>query len=41
MTWRAGTLEYMAPEVLDKPTVEEVFHEVSNCFHDVFVCCMR
>ncbi|GFR40827.1 hypothetical protein Agub_g1302 [Astrephomene gubernaculifera] len=25
---RAGALEYMAPEVLDKPTAEEVFHQV-------------
>ncbi len=25
---RAGALEYMAPEVLDKPTAEEVFHRV-------------
>ncbi|PNW85774.1 hypothetical protein CHLRE_03g205950v5 [Chlamydomonas reinhardtii] len=25
---RAGTLEYMAPEVLDKPSAEEVFHQV-------------
>lgn len=25
---RAGSLEYMAPEVLDKPTAEEVFHRV-------------
>jgi hypothetical protein len=25
---QAGTLEYMAPEVLSKPTDEEVFHEV-------------
>uniref|UniRef100_A0A061QWJ5 Protein kinase domain-containing protein n=2 Tax=Tetraselmis sp. GSL018 TaxID=582737 RepID=A0A061QWJ5_9CHLO len=26
--FRVGTLEYMAPEVVDKPTAEEVFHEV-------------
>ncbi|EFJ41239.1 hypothetical protein VOLCADRAFT_119772, partial [Volvox carteri f. nagariensis] len=25
---RAGALEYMAPEVLNKPTAEEVFHQV-------------
>lgn len=25
---RVGTLEYMAPELLNKPTAEEVFHEV-------------
>ncbi|GLI69688.1 hypothetical protein VaNZ11_014376 [Volvox africanus] len=25
---RAGSLEYMAPEVLNKPTAEEIFHQV-------------
>jgi len=25
---KAGSLEYMAPEVLDKPRVEDVFHKV-------------
>lgn len=26
--YRVGALEYMAPEVVEKPTAQEVFHEV-------------
>lgn len=28
MNFRTGSLEYMAPEMLDKPTAAEVFHLV-------------
>jgi serine/threonine protein kinase len=28
LTYRAGTMEYMAPEVLAKPTISEAFHQV-------------
>lgn len=33
MNFRIGSIEYMAPEMLNKPTAAEVFHLVS------FVCC--
>lgn len=35
MNFRTGSIEYMAPEMLDKPTTAEVFHLVSLQHHCV------
>lgn len=37
MNFRTGSIEYMAPEMLDKPTSAEVFHLVSSSLFAV--CC--
>jgi hypothetical protein len=37
MNFRIGSIEYMAPEMLNKPTAAEVFHLVSHCDVDAEV----
>lgn len=40
LNYKAGQLEYMAPEVLDKPLAEDIFHQVSRQNTDQAGCCI-
>lgn len=38
---RVGQLEYMAPEVLNKPNAEEIFHKVRGHTHTYIHACIH